>query len=318
MKLYERAFAQISYSEEWFNGLRFRLSGSYERRKPLINNTDYVLINDKDDIFSSNNPFDRNDFESKPFSVHNIFNFRVDATISLGQRYFSYPRSKFNIRNPKFPSIQLTYKGGIGASVSDYNYSMLMGRLSQGFDIGNKGYFRYNFWDTESTKLPYQVGTYLGKKKVFGVGAGFFSHPNGMYNETTGSHSHVNHFALDAFLDRPIPSGALNVYTSFIAFDYGENYVSRWAGTGKAVYAQLGYYSNRFKLMPYIAFQSGNYDGFEEPVRAMDIGLNYFINGHNAKLTLEYHRIKGDIREAAITAQDDALSQIRLQMHIFL
>ena len=41
------------------------------------------------------------------------------------------------------------------------------------------GYFEYGFLDNESNFLPYKVGTYLGTKKVFNIGAGFFAHPNG-------------------------------------------------------------------------------------------------------------------------------------------
>jgi len=182
-----------------------------------------------------------------------------------------------------------------------------------------EGYFRYNFWDKESTKLPYQVGTYLGKKKVFGIGAGFYAHPNGMYNAATGEHGSVTHLAVDAFLDMPMgDGGALNAYAAYMNFNYGENHVARWAGTGSAIYAQVGYLIKSAKLMPYIGFNTGNYEGLDDPINALDAGLNYFVNGHNAKLTLEYHKISGDIREAAIATQGDALSQIRLQLHVFL
>ncbi|MEO1259251.1 MAG: porin [Bacteroidota bacterium] len=209
-----------------------------------------------------------------------------------------------------------------GTKGSNLTYDGVSQADEDGDPVGNslfEGYFRYNFWDTESTKLPYQVGTYLGKKKVFGVGAGFFSHPNGMYNSETGDHSNVNHVAVDAFLDMPVGQGnAINAYASFINFDYGENYVSRWGGTGTSLYGQLGYYIGAAKLMPYIAFQNGDYNGLDDNISALDIGANYFINGHHCKVTLEYHRINGDIREAAIATSDDALSQIRLQLHIFL
>ncbi len=193
---------------------------------------------------------------------------------------------------------------------------------TDGDPVGNaviEGYFRYNFWDKESTKLPFAVGTYLGKKKVFGIGAGFYAHPNGMYNATTGEHGNVTHFAADAFLDMPVgKDGAINAYAAFQSFNYGEDYVGRWAGTGTNVHAQLGYLSRSTKLMPYVAIQSGNYEGYDDAVGSMDVGVNYFINGHNAKVTLEYHRITGDIREGAINNQDESLSQLRLQLHVFL
>lgn len=182
-----------------------------------------------------------------------------------------------------------------------------------------EGYFRYNFWDQESNKLPYEVGSYLGKKKVFSIGTGFFMHPNGMFNTATGEHVNVSHFAVDAFMEYPYANGnMLHAYAAFMSMDYGENYVSRWAGTGTTVYGQLGYLLKAFHFMPYVAYQNGNYDGFTEPISTLDIGANYFIRGHNCKVTLEYHRINGDIREAAISTQGDALTQLRLQLHVFL
>ncbi|MBT8286705.1 MAG: DUF5686 and carboxypeptidase regulatory-like domain-containing protein [Bacteroidia bacterium] len=198
MKLYERAFAELSYSEEWFNGLRFRTSASYERRKALFNNTDYVLINDKDDSYSSNNPTERNGFGIRPFDDHHIVMFRADATISFGQRYFSYPRSKFNIRNPDYPTIQLTYKGGFGSTVSNYNHSMVMGRLWQGFDIGNKGYFNYNF----------KAGTFFNADEIAFID---YKHFNGNQTAVGTTDSYLNVF-------NNLPYYAYSTNSSFMEF----------------------------------------------------------------------------------------------------
>ena len=179
-----------------------------------------------------------------------------------------------------------------------------------------EGYFRYNFMDKESIKLPYNVGTYLGSKKVFALGAGFFAHPNGMYDAATAEHSNVLHLAADAFLDYPIGGGgnAVNAYVSYMNFNYGENYISRWAGTGSVIYGQLGFYLKSLKLMPYVAYQSANYQGQADPLSGLDIGLNYFILGHNAKLTLQYHSLTNDFRDAA----SGDVKQLQMQAHIFL
>ncbi|MEO0338380.1 MAG: porin [Bacteroidota bacterium] len=204
-----------------------------------------------------------------------------------------------------------------GTNDSGLTYTGLSTADEDGNPVGNsvtEGYFRYNFWDAESTKLPYAVGTYLGKKKVFALGAGFFSHADGMYNTATNNHENVFHFAVDAFLDLPTKNGSFNAYASLINFDYGENYVSRWGGTGSVIYGQMGYFIKDVKLMPYFAFQRASYDGFDDNPSALDIGVNYFINGHNAKLTLEYHSISNDPREGG--AND--VSQLRLQAHVFL
>lgn len=236
---------------------------------------------------------------------------------------FDY-RLAFN--NPINPSNSLgagrdfsTIEGGSGLT-----YTGAATPNSDNDEVGNaiiEGYFRYNLFDTESTKLPYNVGTYLGKKKVLALGAGFFTHPNGMFNTATGDHESVSHIAADVYLDMPIKGDdCLNAYVSVMNYNYGDNYVSRWAGTGSVLYGQVGYLLPQTKFMPYIAYQNANYDGFDETVSALDVGVNYFINGHHAKLTLEYHQITNDVREGAIQdfGPNNTLSQIRLQAHIFL
>jgi len=209
-----------------------------------------------------------------------------------------------------------------GNPMSSLTYNGVSTAKSNGDATGNtifEGYVKYNFFDKESTKLPYYVGTYLGKKKVFAIGGGFFLHPNGMYDNSSNSHESVSHFALDAFLDMPTSAGGINAYAALQSFNYGENYISRWGGTGTALYAQLGYYLKNSKTMPYIAYSSSNYDGADDTISALDIGLNYFINGHNCKVTAEYHVISNDFREGSMTfGGQDQLSQFRLQLHVFL
>jgi hypothetical protein len=183
-----------------------------------------------------------------------------------------------------------------------------------------EGYFRYNFWDMESHKLPFEVGTHLGTKKVMGIGAGFFLHPNGAYDNAKNTHVSVNHFAVDAFLDMPTSDnrGAINAYVSYTNFNFGENYVGRWAGTGSNVYGHLGYYVKSAQLMPYVAVQIGDYKGHSDNentpsnMSSINAGLNYYIQGHNAKLTLEWHQINNDLNTGA------DISQVRLQAHVFL
>ena len=210
-----------------------------------------------------------------------------------------------------FPNVQ----------ASDITYTGSNTDNSDGDPVGNtiiEGYFRYNLFNTESTKLPYQVGTYHGKKKVLGIGLGFFSHANGVYNNATNEHEGVFHLAGDVFYDAPVGENgnAVNAYASFISFNYGENYVSRWAGTGTNLYAQFGYFVSDLKIMPYIAYQSGSYEALQDNITALDVGVNYYVNGHFAKVTLEYHTIRGDYRDAPTTSGDVTLW--RLQIHIFV
>ncbi len=242
--------------------------------------------------------------------------------------YFKGQVGKFDYRlafnNPLSPSQAIAGGANLGgrfpnSEASNVTYNGRAIADSDGDPVGNaivEGYFRYNFFDTESTKLPYQVGTYFGKKKVLGLGAGFFNHGNGAYDTTRMEHENVLHLAVDLFYDAPAPGGGINAYASFINFDYGDNYVSRWGGTGTNLYAQFGYFLSDFQIMPYVAFQTGNYEGLQDNINSFDIGVNYYVGGHNAKITLEYHTIRNDYRDSPSTNGD--VTQWRLQTHIFL
>ncbi len=200
-----------------------------------------------------------------------------------------------------------------GLNNSNLTYTGASTINETGEAVGNsiiEGYFRYNVWNKESTKLPYMVGSYLGKKKVLSFGTGFFAHTNGMFNSLTDRHEGVFHYAFDAFMDLPTAAGGITAYASFQNFDYGDDYVSRWAGTGTHYYTHVGYYIRAANIMPYVAYQTANYQGFDENTSAFDVGINYYVLGHHAKITLEYHQISNDPREET--------RQIRLQAHIFL
>lgn len=144
MKLYDRSFIQLNYSEELFNGFRVYTGLNYERRKALFNTTDQVFYNDKDDAYTSNNPLDETAYGVAPFETHNIIKANITAQINFGQEYLSYPDSKFNIGNDKYPTLALSYEKGFGATNSDYNFDQVKARLYQSFNVADKGTFRYN------------------------------------------------------------------------------------------------------------------------------------------------------------------------------
>ncbi|MDX2130226.1 MAG: hypothetical protein SFU91_14425 [Chloroherpetonaceae bacterium] len=115
------------------------------------------------------------------------------------------------------------------------------------------GYFSWQFWDQESNLLPFTVGTYLGTKKVFNIGAGFYFHPKGsatrkaqsvidalpagtVSTPNTAGFNYENFLTthnqlligVDVFLDLPFGEGeeksALTTYGVFYKYDFGPNY----------------------------------------------------------------------------------------------
>ncbi|RED43510.1 short chain amide porin [Winogradskyella eximia] len=180
------------------------------------------------------------------------------------------------------------------------------------------GYFDYHFFDQESNFLPYKVGTYLGEKKVFNVGAGFFLHPKGSVIDTGTALSpnlegeDVSIFAVDAFYDAPIgddgAGGAITAYAVFQSNDYGKNYLFSAYGTGSMVYGHVGYAfardKSKIRYQPYASYGTHSYDAVDDNRNTLGIGLNAYMSGHNSKLTLEYNNQKfGDVDINTISLQ---------------
>lgn len=187
------------------------------------------------------------------------------------------------------------------------------------------GYFKYDLLDKESDKLPYFVGTYLGKKRVLSVGAGFYHHPGALAkgNElTTAERADVTKLAADVFFDTPIGTkgGALNLLAAYYNFNYGgdDNFAAGGLvpANGSIMYGQVGYVlpfnAKGHRFMPYLTYSHQDLKHTPNNSREFALGLNWFINGHNAKITAEYvNGIKG-------TDGATATDILRIQTHIFL
>lgn len=197
MKLYEKYFVQAAYSHEWFNGFRFYASLSYENRKPLFNTTDQVFYN-QDHAYSSNNPLDETAFGMAPFDAHDILKLNITGRLRFGQDYYSYPNSKFNVSNDKYPSLYVTYEKGLGASIANYNFDQLSTRLEQGFYVGNKGYLQYNL----------KAGTFFNADAIAFMD---YKHFNGNQTHIGSSGSYTNVF-------NNLPYYALSTNDSYFEF----------------------------------------------------------------------------------------------------
>ena len=145
MKIYEKEFAKVSYSEEIKNGIYFSSSLEYENRKPLFNTTDYSFARQSiNSPYTSNNPLDPTDFTNAAFTEHKIATLNVGATFVFNQKYLSYPDRKENIGNDKYPSLNVNYRKTFGASNSEFNSDLFTANLRQDISAGNYGNFSYN------------------------------------------------------------------------------------------------------------------------------------------------------------------------------
>lgn len=189
-----------------------------------------------------------------------------------------------------------------------------------------QGYFNWQFLDQESNQIPYTQGTYLGKKRVFNIGAGCIYQPAAMrYLNADGAKQYADMklLSVDAYLDYALNKdrqNALSLYGGFFNFDFGPGYLRSLGvmndatgsnnaavkklsgfgnafpmfGSGNVMYTQAGYLFKHDLLgkygtiMPNADVMIASYERLSSTMVVFDVGINYFMNGHNSKLSFNY------------------------------
>lgn len=211
-----------------------------------------------------------------------------------------------------------------------------------------QGYVAYQFLEKENNALPFFVGTYLGEKKVFNIGAGWYQHAGATSSQTSAGEIRYHDqklFGLDAFLDIPINSNSKTALTSYAVwynYDFGPNYLRNIGimnvgfgtgtsqngpgnaqpliGTGSIFYTLHGFLlpesilKEKGRLQPFVAATHKNFEYFQDGNWQYDLGMNYYINGHQAKITFQYSQrpIYQDFRKSG------SAGEFYLQTQIFL
>lgn len=181
-----------------------------------------------------------------------------------------------------------------------YQGRELLGSADAGKVI--QGYVDFHFFDKESSFLPFRVGTYLGTKRVFNVGAGFLLHPNGaviLDSEGELQGEDVGIFAVDAFVDLPL-AGNGSAITGYLVFqdnDYGRNFqLGETYATGSMVHTHVGYLipgkPDATRFQPYLSYQNRTIKALDDNASRIGIGGNIFLTGHHSKITIEYTNSK--------------------------
>lgn len=189
------------------------------------------------------------------------------------------------------------------------------------------GYFDYQFLEQESNLLAYRVGSYVGSKKVFNVGGGFYHQARGTKSSPAAGviqKNDINLYGLDVFLDMPVGDKARNMaitaYGVYYNFNFGPNYLRTTGimntgtadplatnkvlegpgnarvleGTGSIYYAQAGFLlpkfggQNKFRIQPIASIAYKDLDALKTAGNFWDVGANFYIDAHNAKVTAQY------------------------------
>ena len=254
-----------------------------------------------------------------------VFNFpNIERTDQFGRQYGIYAKGKAGPLDYRFHLNKPFVNGDLSAINTERAINIPSEKLATG------GYVAYEFLDRETHLTPYMTSTYIGKKKIFNIGAGFYHQPEASgILDANGTLERQNHTAwsMDAFLDYPfgVNNVALTMYSVLYNYDYGTDYyrsvgimnpaggqltapvnfensvsidgfgnAEPLLGTGSIWMTQAGILLpatvgkklGRFQV--FSRAEVKQLDFLDEQAFNQDFGINWFIQGHHAKITLQY------------------------------
>jgi hypothetical protein len=223
----------------------------------------------------------------------------------------------------------------------------------QGHKKQYQGFFIYNFFDKEPHTTPYMTGTYLGKKKVLNLEAGFITQGNATWtSESTDTTYHaMNLWSVALFYDAPLNTEkgtALNAYAGYYNYDFGPGYLRYngimnpassvkgpypagshgnafpMFGTGNIFYMQVAYLMKKDllgerngTLMPYASLMSSDYTRLDKQMNVVNAGINWILKGHTSKLTLDVQNRPYYQQQGNDLIRSGRKNQLVLQYQIF-
>ena len=182
-------------------------------------------------------------------------------------------------------------------------------------------YLVWQFFEHEPHNTPYMTGTFLGKKKVWNVAVGAISQNKAMWrkeaNQSDTTYQDILLLGIESFLDMPLKKAgmAISAHLGYYNYNFGTNYLRYnglmnpasgtvatnaftgvgatfgnaypMFGSGSFWYGQAGFlFQNRFQ--PYVSLLSARWERIGQQTNVWNVGINWLINAHRAKLSLNY------------------------------
>jgi len=275
-----------------------------------------------------------------------VFNFpNIERTDQFGRQYGIYAKG---IAGPIHYRLNLN-KPFVDQRLGEITPERASNIATDRWALG--GYAVYHFMEKEAVLTPFRVGSYLGTKRVFNIGAGFYHHPeaSGILNNLDFERYGQTVWAIDAFLDHPLGEQgmAVTAYTVLYNYNYGPNYfrtvgimnldtrpadpsvslagygnAEPLLGTGSIWMSQVGlllpsnWLSALGKFQPFAQAEYKNLEYLDDTFTNLDVGLNWFIEGQVAKFTLQYGTRPIFIERNNQRMQADTKGQWTLQVQV--
>ncbi len=180
LKLYKKTSATFSFRQELVNGLMFFGNAEYAERDPLRNTSPFLILDDTNKLFTSNDPLQPYT-EDSSFTSTNAFTLAVTFRIRFKQKYYTLPHRKINTGS-KYPNIFVSYIKAIPTLGAKADYDVALMSIEDDIRLGLLGTFAYRL----------KGGYYLTNKTMYFMD---YKHFNG--NQTYIANSdYLNSFKL--------------------------------------------------------------------------------------------------------------------------
>lgn len=338
-----------------FRRQRFAIMGAYGENFSLYVNTDYSADNDM-------TSFSVTDGGGDSFQVIDaVFRFKMNDDFNVWAGQFKYSLTRENLEACEKP-LTLDRSVLIHGPWDPYNISRDEGFAVWGNLLDDKFQYRFNVMEgrSDAGKSPESAfryggrvhvtlldpekkhgykGTYLGKKKVLTIGAGYQFENDVAFEDTTPSAQSgsidFSAWTVDLYFEYPFEEiGTFTFSTAYVDYDL-ENARNKGANpdlqTGGPYGEKDGYYVKVGYMLPQIPLQFfARYEDWSlaeygtvgsdttnsipyQDINWYGFGLHYYFRGQELKLSLEYNTTDFDKEIANV---DEDFNTITTQLQV--
>ena len=220
---------------------------------------------------------------------------------------------------------KLVYAGG---AFNGHNRGAALSNDSDKFLYA--GRLKYDLWDAEPNPAYYESTTYHGSANILSLGVSYQTQQEGVGTST--AKGNYKAWSMDALFEPKMiaGSGVPTLEANYYKYDLGaldcnsgepgapvcvggtDNFGGLVAGKAMMVSgaylfpAQVGW----GKFQPFVRLQKFDRDVSNTERKATDLGVNYVINGHSARITTQYTKLK----DTRLAVQDQKQFYVGVQL----
>jgi hypothetical protein len=212
--------------------------------------------------------------------------------------------------------------GNVYQNVLQYRLGVMQGNrfgdTPDGIGLRYTGRVHVTFFDQEAGAV--YKGTYVGKKRVLTLGAGYELQPNAVYASGTSGAENYSAYTYDAFYEHPTRFGTFTVSGAYLKTDFGEAAIRGVAdaqgvsGERNGFYWKAGYMLGPVQVFGrWERWSFASLDGVVgQQLTWLVGGANFYTYGDHLRFTLEAS--SSDFRRAPAT--DFTTIQLQAQVRL--